>query len=56
MKMKLPKVACKSHHLAKYWMHVGRLDFNEDKMSKSLGNVIKIKDLLKNIMLMHINC
>ena len=40
-------MACKSHHLAKYWMHVGRLDFNEDKMSKSLGNVIKIKDLLK---------
>ena len=33
------------NHLAKYWMHVGRLELNGDKMSKSLGNVIYVKDL-----------
>ena len=32
-------------HLAKYWIHVGRLDLNGVKMSKSLGNVIYVKDL-----------
>lgn len=32
-------------HLAKYWIHVGRLDFAGEKMSKSLGNVIYVKDL-----------
>lgn len=31
--------------LAKYWMHVGRLEFNGEKMSKSKGNVIYVKDL-----------
>ncbi|MBN3490901.1 cysteine--tRNA ligase [Acholeplasma equirhinis] len=36
------------HHLATYWMHVGRLDFGKEKMSKSLGNDIKLKDLLEN--------
>ena len=33
------------NHLAKYWMHVGRLELNGGKMSKSLGNVIYVKDL-----------
>ena len=32
-------------HLAKYWIHVGRLDLDGEKMSKSLGNVIYVKDL-----------
>lgn len=32
------------HHLAKYWMHVGRVDFEGQKMSKSKGNVISVKD------------
>lgn len=36
-----------NHHLAKYWMHVGRLDVNEIKMSKSLGNITLVKDLLE---------
>lgn len=31
-------------HLAKYWMHVGRLDLKGEKMSKSLGNCIYVKD------------
>lgn len=35
------------HHLAKYWMHVGRLDVNHEKMSKSLGNMTLVKDLIE---------
>ena len=33
------------NHLAKYWLHVGRLDLQGEKMSTSLGNVIFVKDL-----------
>lgn len=33
------------HHLAKYWLHVGRLDLAGAKMSKSLGNCIYVKDI-----------
>ncbi|MFA5629485.1 MAG: cysteine--tRNA ligase [Dehalococcoidales bacterium] len=33
---------------AKYWLHNGLLQFGEDKMSKSLGNLITIKDALKD--------
>ena len=40
-------VAHDHHHLAKYWMHVGRLDVNQEKMSKSLGNITLVKDLLE---------
>ncbi len=32
-------------HLAKYWMHVARLDLGKEKMSKSIGNVIYVNDL-----------
>ena len=32
---------------ANYWMHVGFLQINEEKMSKSLGNFFTIKDVLK---------
>ncbi|MGF3553829.1 MAG: cysteine--tRNA ligase [Thermoplasmatota archaeon] len=31
---------------AKYWVHVGLLTVNGEKMSKSLGNIVNIKDLL----------
>ncbi|HEY55255.1 MAG TPA: cysteine--tRNA ligase [Dehalococcoidia bacterium] len=31
---------------AKYWMHNGLLQFGEDKMSKSLGNLITIREAL----------
>ncbi|MFA6800583.1 MAG: cysteine--tRNA ligase [Acholeplasmataceae bacterium] len=34
------------HHLAKYWMHVGRLDVDQVKMSKSLGNITLVKDMI----------
>ena len=37
------------HHLANYWMHNGRIDLNGVKMSKSLGNVIMAKELVKEI-------
>lgn len=33
------------NHLSRYWMHVGRLDLDGEKMSKSLGNVITVRDL-----------
>ncbi len=32
--------------VVKYWMHVGLLTINGEKMSKSLGNFVLIKDLL----------
>lgn len=36
------------HPLANYWMHVGRLGLNNEKMSKSLGNVINLQELIEN--------
>lgn len=36
-----------NHAIANYWMHNGRIEFSGDKMSKSEGNVIWTKDLLK---------
>jgi len=33
---------------AKYWIHIGLLTINGEKMSKSLGNIINIKDLLNS--------
>lgn len=37
-----------SEYPAKCWMHNGMLNINKDKMSKSLGNCIFIKDLVKD--------
>jgi len=34
------------HAYARYWMHNGFLDFSGGKMSKSLGNVVLVHDLL----------
>lgn len=39
-------VAHNHHQLANYWMHVGRINFANQKMSKSLGNTILAKDLI----------
>ena len=36
-------------NLANYWMHVGFMNFEDTKMSKSLGNVIAMRDLLKEL-------
>lgn len=33
--------------MARYWMHNGFLDMGGEKMSKSLGNVVLLRDLLK---------
>lgn len=34
-------------YLASYWMHNARLDLHGEKMSKSVGNVIWLKDILE---------
>ena len=34
--------------LAKIWMHVGMININNEKMSKSLNNFILVKDILKD--------
>lgn len=36
------------HPIAKTWMHVGRLGMDNVDMSKSLGNIIWVKDLLQD--------
>ena len=35
-----------NHNIANYWMHVGRLGLDDEKMSKSIGNVIWLNELL----------
>ncbi|MDR2827888.1 MAG: cysteine--tRNA ligase [Acholeplasmatales bacterium] len=40
--------ACASHkHLSSFWVHVNALNMGDTKMSKSLGNIIFAKDLIK---------
>lgn len=39
--------AATGKQFAKYWMHIGLLTINGEKMSKSLGNIINIRDLLR---------
>lgn len=36
-----------NHAIANYWLHNGRIEFGGDKMSKSEGNVVWTKDILK---------
>jgi len=38
--------AATGKQFAKYWMHIGLLTINGEKMSKSLGNIVNIRDLL----------
>jgi len=38
--------ACTGGPLARYWMHNGMLQTGGDKMSKSLGNFFRVKDVL----------
>jgi len=35
------------HMIANYWLHNGRIDLSGEKMSKSLGNVVWVDDLLE---------
>lgn len=39
-------MALNNHQLANYWMHIGRLGIKDTKMSKSIGNVILVKDVI----------
>lgn len=41
------KCACKKEKLANYWMHNAFVDINNEKMSKSIGNIIYLRDLLE---------
>ena len=34
-------------NFANYWMHIGLLTVDGEKMSKSIGNIVNVKDLLK---------
>jgi cysteinyl-tRNA synthetase len=42
---------CADHepHYANYWMHNGFLNFGDEKMSKSLGNVVLVHDLVTKV-------
>ncbi len=37
------------HKIANFWIHSGRIDLDGEKMSKSLGNVIMAKELVREI-------
>ena len=39
--------ACHCHSIANYWMHNGFININNEKMSKSLGNIVTAHDALK---------
>lgn len=39
--------AATGKQFARYWMHIGLLTINGEKMSKSLGNIINVNDMLK---------
>ena len=38
--------ACTGKNFANYWLHVGLLQINQEKMAKSTGNFLSIKDAL----------
>lgn len=39
--------AATGKEFARYWMHIGLLTVDGEKMSKSIGNIVNIKELLK---------
>ncbi len=41
--------ACGGHNLAKYWMHNGLISLGDKKMSKSEGEMILAKDMVKDL-------
>jgi len=41
--------ANKTENFANYWLHNGFVTFNKEKMSKSIGNIVTINKLRKNI-------
>ncbi len=42
-------IACHNHPIANVWMHNQMININNQKMSKSLGNVLWAKDLLEEL-------
>ena len=40
-------IALNNNYIANYWMHNGHININNEKMSKSLGNFILAKDVIK---------
>jgi len=40
--------AASGKEFARYWMHIGLLTVNGEKMSKSIGNIINVRDLLSS--------
>ena len=36
-----------NNNFANYWIHNGLININKEKMSKSIGNIVNIKDALK---------
>lgn len=42
-------IVLNNHTIAKYWMHNGLLNINDEKMSKSEGETILVKDLNVNV-------
>lgn len=40
------EAACGARPFARYWLHNGLLQLGDEKMSKSLGNIVSIKDYL----------
>lgn len=42
-------MACHQHPIAHTWMHNQMININDKKMSKSLGNVVWAKDLIKEL-------
>ena len=41
--------ATHGNKIAKYWMHNAFINFNNEKMSKSLGNVVYAKDMIEKV-------
>ncbi len=39
---------CTGKHFVKYWMHNNMLNFGGQKMSKSLGNIVTMREFLEN--------
>jgi cysteinyl-tRNA synthetase len=39
--------AATGKNFANYWMHIGLLTVDGEKMSKSIGNIVNVKDLIK---------
>ena len=43
------EAATGKHPFARYWMHNGHLTLDTGKMSKSIGNIVRIRDLLEEV-------